>query len=169
MTAAVLTRSLQWDAVYGATGYDLQYKATFIDTWSTWSLSSNRYDTSWVLDGWEYEFMIRTGYGDQAKTDWSSIVTAVCHPQTPGPPANILTTATATGVDISWDNLGYGVTEWAVLVYDRDTVGAFVNTIGIESSRVSAHVDSLTPGIHYIIAYKAGINTVVGFLAAVAV
>lgn len=154
MTGAVLTRSLQWDAVYGAIGYDLQYKATFIDTWSTWSLSSNRYDTSWVLDGWEFEFMIRTQNGDQAKTDWSSIVTAVCHPQTPAPPANILTTATATGVDISWDNLGYGVTEWAVLVYDRDTVGAFVNTIGIESSRLSAHVDSLTPGIHYIIAVQ---------------
>jgi hypothetical protein len=33
-------------------------------------------------------------------------------------------------------------------------VGAFVNTLGIEPTRLSAHVDSLTPGIHYIIAVQ---------------
>jgi hypothetical protein len=196
--------TVTWDKVYGAMGYDIQYQIVGTGTWNTWSTTSNRYDTSEVLDGWVVEFMIRTSNGDTVKSDvrrpnlflfyyysielclyfshacglpfaasgyqipfdilwrgiltqitqWSGIISAVCHPQTPGPPSGVQTSATATGVDISWEALD-DIIEYAVWVYDRDTVGAFVDILGIEPTRLSAHVDSLTPGIHYIIAVQA--------------
>jgi hypothetical protein len=88
--------------------------------WTTWSVSTTRYDTSWVLDGWSYEFMIRTNNGNDAYdtiTDWSAGITAVCHPLTPGPPTGIVTIPTATGFDISWDADASDITEWAVLFF----------------------------------------------------
>jgi hypothetical protein len=147
--------TVTWDAVYGAMGYELQNRLVGVDTWNTWSTTFNRYDTSWVLDGWEYEFRIRMSNGDAVKSDWSDIISAVCHPQTPPAPTDILTGATATGVDISWAPCGHDITEYAVILYNRDTVGSYVETIGIEPTSLSAHVDSLTPGIHYDIAVQA--------------
>ena len=146
--------TVTWDAVYGSTSYDLRYRLVGTDTWQSWSTSTNRYDTSWVLDGWEFEFMIRTKYGDVVETEWSDTISAVCHPQTPPPPVDIITRATNTGIDISWASLGRGIIEYAILIHDRDTIGAFVNVIGIEATSLSAHVDSLTPGIHYDIALQ---------------
>jgi hypothetical protein len=146
--------TVTWDAVYGATSYDLKYRFVGTNNWYIYALTSNRYDTGWVLDGWEYEYMIRTRYGDQ-KTEWSETSSAVCHPQTPRAPTGIVTRATATGLNVSWPSLGHDIVEYALLIHDRDTPGAMVNTIGIEPTSLSVHVDSLTPGIHYAIALQA--------------
>jgi hypothetical protein len=97
--------------------------------------------------------MIRTTNGNGAYTDWSGTVSALCHPKTPGPLEIAQAYPIATGVDISWSQED-GITEWAVLVYDIDTIGVIISTIGIEAGRTSAHVDSLEPGIHHVFAVQ---------------
>lgn len=74
--------TVTWDIVYGATGYDLEYRIVDTDDCGVIYLGINRYDTSWVLDGWEYIFKIRSRYGETT-TDWSDPVSAVYHSGTP--------------------------------------------------------------------------------------
>jgi hypothetical protein len=68
--------------VYGAANYELEYRLMGTDDCGVVFLSTNRYDTSWVLDGWEYVFRIRSRYGDSF-SDWSEPVSVVYHSETP--------------------------------------------------------------------------------------
>ncbi|CZR68450.1 uncharacterized protein PAC_18349 [Phialocephala subalpina] len=143
-----------WDAVYGAIGYDVQSALVGLD-WSITEKSANRYDTTWVLEGQKYQYRVRMSNGDAVKSDWSSIVSATADPQTPAPPPNVLTEATASGVDVSWGAPSGDVTLYAVFIYDKDTTGAIVEEIGIELTIFSAHIDGLYPGHHYVVAVSA--------------
>ena len=109
---------MTWDAPYGARQFDFQYNVEGLG-WEPlgWSLSTTRFDTGWVEQGWSYEFMVRTNNGDDAYdsiSDWSAPVSAVAEPLTPSPPTIVSFVPTATGFDLSWDPLGSDVIEWYI-------------------------------------------------------
>ncbi|GMG05367.1 unnamed protein product [Aspergillus oryzae] len=72
-------------------------------TWDPGSVSSNRWDATWPIDGWEYEVQVRASAGDTIKRAWTTTLTATAHPQTAEAPQNVIVSATTTGFDISWD------------------------------------------------------------------
>lgn len=102
--ATALGITVTWDAVYNALGYDTRSRIKGIGAeWSQLTVQSNRIDTTWTVDGLEHEYQVRTSYGDTLKSDWTAIASAVAHPWTAPGPKNIVTRASATGIDISWE------------------------------------------------------------------
>ncbi|MEU5170346.1 hypothetical protein [Streptomyces mutomycini] len=55
-------------------------------TWSEGRVNSNRTDTTWTVDGIQWEYQVRTVGGDNVKGPWSGTVSAVAHPKTAPPP-----------------------------------------------------------------------------------
>jgi lysophospholipase L1-like esterase len=145
-----------WDAVAGALGYTVRYRLVGLPTWA-WSeshVSANRLDTTWTTDGQQWEYQVRTDNGEQLKSGWSGSVTATAHPQTSPPPVGIVTHATATGVDVVWGRPTGAYTNtidrYQVITFDKDTPGAWIGGTAVKG--LSAHVDGLLPGHHYIVA-----------------
>lgn len=142
-----------WDRMYGAHGYTVRHRIKGSAEWSEFSVSANRFDTTWTTDGMEWEYQVRTDNGDQ-KSDWSPVVSATSHPQTTPPPTDIVTRATATGVDVSWKpptgEFAGSVDRYEVITWDRDTPGTFIQSVGIRGT--SAHIDGLEPGRRYLVA-----------------
>jgi hypothetical protein len=68
--------AVDWDFVYGVHGYDLEYILVGDEVWSSLGLGSNHWETSWVAEGWEYKFKIRSGYGE-TKSPWSETISVV--------------------------------------------------------------------------------------------
>ena len=79
--------TVTWNDVYGAIGYDISVRLQG-QGWTTYTIRFNRYDTTWTVDGLTWEYMVRTSNGDNVKSGWSGVVSAVAHPQTPPPPIN---------------------------------------------------------------------------------
>ncbi|KAM5484513.1 hypothetical protein McanMca71_001459 [Microsporum canis] len=141
-----------WDAVYGAVGYDIRSRISGITKFRISRVSSNRWDAQWTQEGWVYEVQVRASAGNSLKSKWTSIKSAKSTPRTPPGPDNVVTRATATGFDISWDSPtgDFNVTEYEVLYWDKDEVHAFITSAGFKES--PAHVDRLIPGHHYQVA-----------------
>jgi lysophospholipase L1-like esterase len=143
-----------WDAVPGALGYTVRSRLVGLPTWNESHASANRFDTTWTTDGQQWEYQIRTDNGDQLKSGWSGTVTATAHPQTSPPPVGIVTHATATGIDVVWGRPTGAHTDtidrYQVITLDKDTPGAWIGGTAVKG--LSAHVDGLLPGHHYIVA-----------------
>ncbi|MCX4808561.1 fibronectin type III domain-containing protein [Streptomyces sp. NBC_01214] len=146
-----------WDAVYGAIGYQVRYRLVGVTDWTDWTefpVAANRFDTTWTQDGMEWEYQVRTDNGDTVKSDWSPTVRATAHPRTAPPPVGIVTTATATGVDVVWGAPTGPHTDtidrYQVITFDKDTPGAFIDSTSVTGK--SIHIDGLTPGHHYVVA-----------------
>lgn len=71
--------TVTWDEVYGVMGYDLQYEISGVGIWESVYLTSNRYDTSLVLDGWTIQFQIRASNSATAKSS-VRISPSLCFP-----------------------------------------------------------------------------------------
>ncbi|MFF5782618.1 fibronectin type III domain-containing protein [Streptomyces virginiae] len=142
-----------WDAVYGAIGYQVRDRLVGVTVWTEFPVSMNRFDTTWTEDGMEWEYQVRTDNGGRVKSDWSPTVRATAHPKTAPPPVGIVTTATATGVDVVWGAPTGPYTDtidrYQVITYDKDTPGAFID--GTSVTGTSVHIDGLTPGHHYAV------------------
>ncbi|WP_432843904.1 fibronectin type III domain-containing protein [Dactylosporangium sp. CA-092794] len=149
--------TVTWDPVFGAFGYTVRSRLVGASTWNELRSGANRYDTTWTLDGQQWEYQIRTDNGDQLKSAWSGTFSATAHPQTAPPPVGIVTHATATGADVGWGAPSgpYTATieRYGVITFDKDTPGAFLSDVGIHG--LSAHIDGLTPGHHYVVAVEA--------------
>jgi lysophospholipase L1-like esterase len=146
--------TVTWDAVYGAIGYTVRSRIVGTTAWTESSVGANGFYTTWTVDGQQWEYQVRTDNGDQLKSGWSATVSATAHPQTAPPPVGITTHATATGVDVAWGAPTGPYTNtidlYQVITYDKDTLGAYIG--GTAVTGLSAHVDGLVPGHHYIIA-----------------
>ena len=144
--------AVTWDAVYGAYAYDVQYSYVGSGVWENATVNTNRYDTTATLNGWEWEYQVRTDNGNDGVSDWSGTVSATSYPQVPGPPQKISTSATSNGVDVAWlaptGNFSSGIIEYAVTVWDF-TVESFIQTYGVTST--SASITGLEPGHHYAV------------------
>jgi lysophospholipase L1-like esterase len=142
-----------WNPVFGARGYEVLYRVVGASDWNRAIVPSNRFDTTWTQDGWTWEYQVRTyNYTDGASA-WK-MVSATSHPETAAAPGNIVTRATATGVDVSWDAAKSPYTDsidrYQIITWDRDVPGSFVGSTGVRGT--SAHIDGLVPGHHYLVA-----------------
>ncbi|WNV85826.1 fibronectin type III domain-containing protein [Umezawaea sp. Da 62-37] len=146
--------TVTWDAVFGAFGYTVRSRLKGAATWNESRVGANRHDTGWTSDGQEYEYRVRTENGDQAHSDWSAVVSAVAHPETARGPGGIVTRATATGVDVSWDeptgDHTSTIDRYQVITLDKDVPGAWIGGTAVRGR--SAHLDGLVPGHRYSIA-----------------
>jgi lysophospholipase L1-like esterase len=146
--------TLTWNAVFGALHYDVRYRAKGATAWNELQVEPNRYDTTWTTDGDQWEYQVRTDNGANLRSDWSPIVGATAHPHTAPPPVGIISTATATGVDVVWGAPTGPYTDtidrYGVVVFDEDTPGAYLETVGIKG--LSAYIDGLVPGHRYVVA-----------------
>lgn len=154
--ASPLGFTVTWEPVYGAFGYTVRSRIAGTSTWNEFHVSTNRYDNSWVLDSQQWEAQVRTDNGDHV-SGWSDVVSTTVHPQTAPGPADILTLATPAGFDIRWDpptgDNTSTIERYAVLTYDLDTPGAFVNRVGIRGR--SASIDGLVSGHRYLVAVES--------------
>ncbi|MFJ4963595.1 phosphatidylinositol-specific phospholipase C domain-containing protein [Streptomyces sp. NPDC088729] len=146
-----------WDPVYGAYGYEVRSRLAGSPVWNPPSrISANRFDTNWVVDGQEWEYQVRTNGGDGVEGAWSGIKKATAHPKTAAGPVGIVTRPTATGVEFAWGAPTGPYTDtidrYAVLAYDLDTPGAFVDTAGTREK--SFRFDNLKPGHRYSLAVQ---------------
>lgn len=146
--------AVTWDAVYGAYWYDLRVRLTGSDEWTTCYVPSNRYDTTFCVDGQRWEYQVRSRAGDTVKSPWSAIVSAIARPETLPAPTNIVTHATPDGFLINWDAPADSrdIDRYGVLSHDSDIPGVFPGIVGIKGT--SGRVDGLAPGHHYNIAVQ---------------
>lgn len=139
-----------WDAVYGAFGYEVQSRVKGATSWdSAVSVSTNRYDKGWIPDGYEYEFQGRTSCGDTIKSGWTDVSSAVVRLETAPGPTNITTHATADGLALAWSppSGAWDIDRYAVITYDKDTPGAYIQGVGIKGT--TASISGLILGHHY--------------------
>ncbi|HEX6342604.1 fibronectin type III domain-containing protein [Umezawaea sp.] len=146
--------TVTWDAVFGAYGYTVRSRLKGAADWAGSRAAANRHDTAWTVDGQEWEYQVRTDNGDQVRSDWSPVVSAVAHPLTARGPSDIVTRATATGVDVSW-NEPTGehtstIDRYQILTLDKDVPGAWLGGTAVKGR--SVHVDGLVPGHRYTVA-----------------
>lgn len=184
--SSVVGITCSWDAVYGAFSYDINYMNTILGTWivgstygtngwyQTWtrkySITFQRMQTNTCneVDGWEFQYQVRTNNGDAGVSAWTSgTISAISHPQVPFPPNDITyasphnsdfglntdrnrSNPTATGVDFTWEpSTGdyNDVSEYATITWDQDIEGAYIDVWGCDLGG-STHVDKLIPGHH---------------------
>ncbi|MFJ9742673.1 fibronectin type III domain-containing protein [Streptomyces sp. NPDC101166] len=143
-----------WQPVFGAHGYTVRSRIAGNAVWSELPVAANRFDTTWTMDGWKWEYQVRTDNGDDGTSAWSPTVSAVADPETAAPPEKIVTRATARGVDVSWDAPKGPHTDtidrYEIILWDKDTPGAFFQSTAVKGR--SAHVDDLKPGHRYLVA-----------------
>ncbi len=146
--------TVTWDAVYGAYGYTVRSRQKGAATWGESRVGANRHDTAWTVDGQEWEYQVRTENGDDVRSEWSAIVGAVARPQTARGPSEIVTRATATGVDVTWSeptgDHTSTIDRYQIITLDKDTPGAWIGGTAVKGT--SAHIDGLVPGHRYSIA-----------------
>lgn len=142
-----------WDAVYGARGYTVRSRVVGSANWAESRAGTTRFDTTWTVDGINWEYQVRTDNGD-TQSDWSPVVQATAHPQTAPAPVGIVTHATATGVDVTWGRPTGPYTDtidrYQVITWDQDIPGAYIG--GTTTRGLSVHIDGLVPGHRYTIA-----------------
>ncbi|MYV70262.1 hypothetical protein GT043_30835 [Streptomyces sp. SID2131] len=143
-----------WRPVLGARGYTVRSRLVGSGTWQEIPVSTNRFDTTWTADGLHWEYQVRTDNADDGRSEWSATVSAVAHPKTAAPPEKIVTRATATGVDVSWQPAkgpySEHVDRYEVITWDRDSPGAFLESKAVRGT--SLHVGGLEPGHRYLVA-----------------
>jgi len=144
--------TVTWDAVYGAFGYDVRNMLVGSGDWGISANPNNRYDTTWTLDGWEWEYQVRTNNGDVGVSNWTAVVSAVAHPQVPQAPIHITTHPTATGIDFAWrpPTGAYADTVklYEFLFWDSSVNSSYFAGYGVIGT--TAHIDGLNPGDNYV-------------------
>ncbi|MDT0466547.1 fibronectin type III domain-containing protein [Streptomyces gibsoniae] len=148
--------AVTWNPVFGARGYTVRYRLAGATEWNQTRVSTNRYDTTWTEDSWTWEYEVRTDNDSDGQSVWSPTVTATAHPQTAPPPPteSIMTSATATGVDVTWEAPSGPYTDsidrYQIITWDKDVPGAYISSTAVRATTV--HIDGLTPGHHYLVA-----------------
>lgn len=154
-----------WDPMHNNRGYEIRSRVQgMTDWWSSGSVYPNTWGSwlSWVLDGQVWEMQVRT-IGDGAdRSDWSPLVSATAHPKTaPGPSPIGVTPVGGDSVAVSWSAVGgYDVNRYGVLLWDRDTPGAFVSNYA--TTGTSLTVNGLTSGHRYDVWVATYVNMAKG-------
>ncbi|WP_282090683.1 GDSL-type esterase/lipase family protein [Streptomyces tendae] len=145
--------TVTWNPVYGAFGYDVRSRIAGQTTWGEGRVNSNRTDTTWTVDGIQWEYQVRTVGGDNVKGPWSNTVSAVAHPKT-APPPRILASRPIgqDGIELEIAPPDYPTTidRYELILFDKDTPGAWLTGTGFRGNRVQIH--GLNPGHRYLVA-----------------
>ncbi|WP_228924572.1 GDSL-type esterase/lipase family protein [Streptomyces sp. DH7] len=145
--------TVTWDPVYGAFGYDVRSRVAGQSTWGEGRVNSNRTDTTWTVDGIQWEYQVRTVGGDNVKGPWSGTVSAVAHPKT-APAPRILASRPIgkDGIELEIAPPDYPTTidRYELILFDKDTPGAWLTGTGFRGNNVKVH--GLKPGHRYLVA-----------------
>lgn len=131
---------ITWDQVYESNAYDVRSRIAGASEWTEGRAGANRYDQTFTVAGIKWEFQIRSSYGEPsqggAKGAWSGVISATADRSTPSPPKDIRTSSdSSTSLAVSWGAVEHGsVDRFGVIIWDRDTPGAFIDTRGARSS-----------------------------------
>lgn len=140
--------AVTWDPILGAKGYDVRSRVQGAADWTESRTSTNRFDTTLTFAGVAWEYQIRTSAGDNAKGQWSGTVSAVARRDTAPAPETIKVTPTSSGLDINWSSVA-GVDEYEVIIWDKDTPGAFIDSRGTRDTHIS--ISGLNAGHVYAV------------------
>ncbi|GFF92627.1 exochitinase 1 [Aspergillus udagawae] len=140
-----------WDPVENSRGYEIRSRIKGATGW--WSEggvypSTHGSWTQWVINGQTWEYQVRTKGDNDVRSDWSEFSSATAAVATAPGPSNIIVQPQGNDVHVRWDAVtGYYVNRYAVLVWDKDTEGAFVVTYPtVDTSFV---IKDLKPGHRY--------------------
>lgn len=143
--------TVTWDAVYGAMGYDVKYRSRGDSNWDAALVQTNRYDTTLANDGQVFEYMIRTNNGEELKSEWSKIASAVAHPMVAAAPRDIGLQASEDGISVLWTRpsglFSETVDLFQVIFHDNDMPGSWPGAKAVRST--SAHIRGLQHGHTY--------------------
>ena len=105
-------------------------------------ISNNLADQTW-------EVAVQTHGDFDQTTDWTSIKSATCNPQTSqGPPNIVVQPSGSDSISFSWGAVsGFSVNRYEVIVWDQDVDGSFIN--GFSTTGTSYTVTGLTAGHNY--------------------
>ncbi|MGW5306276.1 fibronectin type III domain-containing protein [Streptomyces griseoluteus] len=146
--------TVTWDRVYGARGYTVRSRLVGATAWTETPVQANRYDTTWTLDGWDWEYSVRVDDAGDGTSAWSPVVRATAHPHTAAAPTHVLTNPTMDGVDLSWEPAtgpySDSVDRYEIITWDKDAPGAVLQSTAVRGT--SAHISGLTSGHHYLVA-----------------
>ncbi|KAI7159697.1 hypothetical protein KC349_g3975 [Hortaea werneckii] len=135
--------TVTWDAVFGARGYDVRNRMQGKDIWEVAQAQSNRFDTTFTVAGiaWEYQVRTNNGDGDNDRSGWSPVSTAVARRDTAPPPQNIQTFSKDHGIRVTWSPVegNWEVDRYAVTVLDQDTPGAIIICYGYRGTEATLH------------------------------
>ncbi|KAL4732971.1 hypothetical protein BDV11DRAFT_214583 [Aspergillus similis] len=140
-----------WKKVPNARGYDIRSRLQgMTGWWSEGQVYPNTYAswTTWLGDGQTWEFQVRTRGDNDDISSWSELSTAKTDLQTSQGPPNIVVVPSGDGIRISWGPItGYSVNRYGVIIWDKDTEGAFIDTRGV--SGTSLFIGGLISGHRY--------------------
>lgn len=128
-----------WDEVYESNSYDVRSRIAGASEWTESRAGANRHDQTFTVKGIKWEFQIRSSYGDPeqggAKGPWSGIISATADRSTPSPPSDVRTSTSGNSLTVAWGPVDKGpVDRFGVIVWDRDSPGAFIDTRGARQS-----------------------------------
>ncbi|KAH8594876.1 fibronectin type III domain-containing protein [Bisporella sp. PMI_857] len=140
----------EWEHIFGAYGYDVRARLRGT-AWNQQYSSTTRWYTTWTIEGQVWEYQVRISMGNNRKSAWSSIVSAVAHPQTAPGPSNITSTATNDGFTLAWGEprgpyMGE-IDRYEVIFFDMSVRGSFPGAHGFKGN--SATVTGLRAGHRY--------------------
>ena len=156
-----------WDNMPNNRGYRIRARISgasgwwsdgivYPSTWGSW--------LSWILDGQTWEMQVATRGDGDTVSDWSSSVFATAHPATaPGPSEIVSLPVGSDSIQVFWAAVtGYDIHCYAVLVWDRDTPGAFLGAYATQD--VQLLIPGLEAGHHYGVWVATYINLSPGSL-----
>ncbi|KAK4995732.1 hypothetical protein LTR66_004499 [Elasticomyces elasticus] len=142
-----------WNAVYGVFSYSVRYRFSESSDWQVVQVSTNRYDHTYTVGGIQWEFQVRSEYGDTKQGGtaglWSGSVSATAQRNTPPPPNDIRSSPTFDGLQVTWGSVNgsFNVDRFVVIIWDRDTPGASIDMHAVRQSPFRAI--GLNVGHHY--------------------
>ncbi|GAB1332293.1 hypothetical protein ACE1SV_66320 [Streptomyces sennicomposti] len=158
--------TLTWDKVFGAHGYQVQWRDTTLDPGGRWNWAypvTNRWDMSrqyygQIYDGHTYELRVRAASGDTVLSDWSDTTHGTAHPTTPGYPRNVKATAGANGGVATWDpptgKYSDGITAYAVYMWDKSAPLAITRSFSVSGTSDITVIPKMPPG-EYVVMISA--------------
>jgi lysophospholipase L1-like esterase len=140
-----------WDPVENSRGYEIRARVKGATGWWSEGLvypSTHGSWQQWVISGQTWEYQVRTKGDNDVRSDWSDFSSATAKVSTAPGPSNIIVQPQGNDLLVRWDAVtGYYVNRYGVLVWDRDTEGAFLETFATRDT--SYVVKGLKPGHRY--------------------
>ena len=147
-TSSISTNSatFSWNAVTGASSYNVQYRVVGTSTWSTSSTTSNTYNAINLTSGSNYEWQVQTVCTAGGSSTFSSSTDFT----TSTPPCSVPTgmntrSINNTGATLDWTAVS-GASSYNV---EYEVVGASSWTTASVTSPFDSIVGALTPGTNY--------------------
>ncbi|HET6251018.1 MAG TPA: fibronectin type III domain-containing protein, partial [Tepidisphaeraceae bacterium] len=151
--ASATVVNLAWSPVSGATGYSI-LRSTDGVNYSPWDNSStNSYSDTSAIESttYSYEVVANNGTGSSPASAPSASVTTV-----PSAPSSLMvTSSTASQVDLSWQNTSHAITGFSIERSDDN--GTSFSQVGTALSTDTTYTDTfqIEEGSHYIYRIRA--------------